>query len=1653
MHKTLIAILLVLLVGIAAATPDDYLLHQINSTNWYFETTQNDLAAGDYSYQAFANNISTEYRTFTYSLPDGLHQINATHWYFKITQTDLSYGNYSYQAFANNISSDYQVLEYASPTPDPTNLANTSGNFWVNHTWDAGTGNVTDSYNVSVNSVWHNTTTDTFYNDTYTAHAWQNVTVYAYNSSGTGTLSAGSISQDTQIPNNPVTITNTSDWSGDEGENVYVDYDATDVDSDAPTFSCNRTDLFTDFSTSTGQGNWTAIAGTYYVDFGVSDGYGSTSNYTMTIAAAGITITLHSISPTTIFTNYTGAVHASYIVKSSEPLNLSTLAFLYGINHTPTSDMHSYIAAPANSIAAEGLYRAPNRNSTPYLSWENNDNITGRNVWQWGGGDNDSWWITKTPINATHTWVNATGITEHIFVSSFYLKKKSMYTAPKTAFEVNSQQGLIIKMWDNEILRGRSLDYIANLYFDTSWESTVPTDPIEIWYCNSSFNISTDDPTGANCAKIVEWDGNRWINHSWVPSSNASYCDPLSFSASGHDVVPTEIAYIYLTSGTQSSKSYVLNATDYDPGQCNLTFAQTETMWTYSELAGESTAVAYTPSFFATFVRDNEEFLHHLYIANDDGEWAHSGINNITIGVARYPVAPAAFEYFNITCPTYGATYDYMMDATYDAENFFIGIDCPADPDGGVVTHNLTLHYANETFVAVINNTLSTTGDESIEVNFTATPYRSSTDAYTLKCVSTDDEGTVATKWLGSNFTLAEPGTQGYYVNDYLMFWGMNDIPTLHAVIADSALISYDAGSDSYTMHIPFFKSLCNDTFRFNETVHLESLNNEDVAYFRFAGDTRFDYATIRGWNTTSDTAAPITDAYRGYLIACCRTSGNITNSDLSYLGSDVYQQEGLNFISNDVDYLIFNTTLSHNSRGVIVEDCENFNISHCNIHDNAEVGIGIYYSDNTIIENTTIADSGYDPGIYLYESSDATIRYNTIRDCTDYGIRIRADSNNNTFTGNDVTGNGIYDYYFSSDAINNTIRDPESDTDKIRCTSTSEVTVENTDNIVFTEDSINITRAYPANFSMHVTGVSQTFNITQTGMSITPGSDSVDIWNFVWEKIVTLNASNVSGSPDVWFNATNPIWVSTNISIYRDAVIYANETTDASGYFDYNYTGGWSGHWFEFIPENIAPDKPTLVAPANGATGTSTNPTLRVTVTDSDGEPMSVTFYQQGGSQIGSTQTGIANGSTASVVWSGRSYSTAYYWYAVADDGNASTQSDTWHFTTQSSGGGGSSHTISITGCNDWDGNAGTQATIDFGYWNEDSDNPVFTTNATEGSLDSSTGIWTWATGAGDVGVYHWWFRVTNAYGNSDDCTVTVTVYTGDTPLNLGSTTGNFWVDHTWNAVAGASGYRVCVNGAWHNGTDTHYLNTLLAPHGWSNITLASYNSTTGVSSYISDDVQIPNNPITITNYSDQNVFVADVVYVDLDHADLDGDTPTFSCSRTDLFTDFDTATGTGNWTTTANGTFKIDFGVSDGWGSVSNCTVTVRVGERATLPTTIPISIWITVTVLLFAFVVYTLHVKGYVQKIFAGMISVIMAYIQSQQIVSGNVVQITTLMNSADVMVTEKVEVVIPELAYLLLFVAVIMSLVTSAFVMKYVQYLYQKANAIKSTEGEL
>jgi hypothetical protein len=97
--------------------------------------------------------------------------------------------------------------------------------------------------------------------------------------------------------------------------------------------------------------------------------------------------------------------------------------------------------------------------------------------------------------------------------------------------------------------------------------------------------------------------------------------------------------------------------------------------------------------------------------------------------------------------------------------------------------------------------------------------------------------------------------------------------------------------------------------------------------------------------------------------------------------------------------------------------------------------------------------------------------------------------------------------------------------------------------------------------------------------------------------------------------------------------------------------------------PPNRAPDAPANPVPLNGAAGIETSPTLSVYAYDPDGDTMTINFYSNG--ELIGTDTDVISGSTASIIWEDLIHETVYEWYAVAEDEEYLSQSETWHFTT----------------------------------------------------------------------------------------------------------------------------------------------------------------------------------------------------------------------------------------------------------------------------------------------------------------------------------------------------------------------------------------------------
>jgi len=265
-----------------------------NFTSWWNTTTSN------VTYRIVVN-VTTPANT-NYSV---LYRQNATGDYILLNSSQS--GNTTHAISTQYQNTDVRIVLYGNETatpeliavtyyaqapatympPTPISCSATQGNFWINTSCSAGTGNITDGMNKTNGTIWDNST-NFWMNNTLSPHAWDNISFYARNGSTVNTTPA---TLNTQISNNAPTLSNTTNQTVNEGDTVFIDIDGSDADSDTLVFSNNRIDLFTDFSSSTGKGNWTtnySSSGITYLDIGVTDGYGGQTNYTMQITVNDI---------------------------------------------------------------------------------------------------------------------------------------------------------------------------------------------------------------------------------------------------------------------------------------------------------------------------------------------------------------------------------------------------------------------------------------------------------------------------------------------------------------------------------------------------------------------------------------------------------------------------------------------------------------------------------------------------------------------------------------------------------------------------------------------------------------------------------------------------------------------------------------------------------------------------------------------------------------------------------------------------------------------------------------------------------------------------------------------------------------------------------------------------------------------------------------------------------------------------------------------------------------------------------------------------------------------------------------------------------------------------------------------------------------------
>ncbi|MDO8727708.1 MAG: LamG-like jellyroll fold domain-containing protein, partial [Candidatus Methanoperedens sp.] len=330
---------------------------------------------GGHSITFTVNATDADFDPITYSTDAAKGSLNSITGVYYWATSLLDVGTYIWSFRSSDtyggIDSDLVTLNVVGPTyipPTPSALTPHQNNFWVNYTWSAGSGpNITNSYNVSHNTGWSNNTIP-FRNNTVGPHGWSNISVYAYNNSGTGQLNLTPAIMNTQVANNVPVLGTIGPRTVTVGQLLTFTISATDADSDTLTNATNASKGT--FIPSTGVFTWTpgdSDVGTYLWSFNTSDLYGGVDSETISMTVNSAPAIIGYAPPSPVYDSQ-GAARV-FNVTVSQTVNVT-----WYINGTEVGFNGSVTSANyTNTSAAVGMWNvsavAVNDNGSAMQTW------------------------------------------------------------------------------------------------------------------------------------------------------------------------------------------------------------------------------------------------------------------------------------------------------------------------------------------------------------------------------------------------------------------------------------------------------------------------------------------------------------------------------------------------------------------------------------------------------------------------------------------------------------------------------------------------------------------------------------------------------------------------------------------------------------------------------------------------------------------------------------------------------------------------------------------------------------------------------------------------------------------------------------------------------------------------------------------------------------------------------------------------------------------------------------------------------------------------------------------------------------------------------------------------------------------------------------
>ena len=414
-------------------------------------------------------------------------------------------------------------------------------------------------------------------------------------------------------------------------------------------------------------------------------------------------------------------------------------------------------------------------------------------------------------------------------------------------------------------------------------------------------------------------------------------------------------------------------------------------------------------------------------------------------------------------------------------------------------------------------------------------------------------------------------------------------------------------------------------------------IDNTDIydnfANINVSNSTFLNFTTVNIYNATGSHGCEITNSgnITFYTVNIYNNSGaglvGINTTEFNATGMQIYYNEGNGIeTANTTLWLQESTVHTNNQSGVYMENMTYYPnyLNNLVIYNNTLYGLNFNNTPLTLVYNITSAH-GHVKDINLVSSWIGFYQENySYQNCFLYeGVW--------TAVGYDDTLANNVSIYINGGSSNESFNILPLKIIPLNITDAINLTVWSLDNVTNTI-KINMTLNQTTLFNM-------TANITGYQSNTYDWFDNISSVNFTFTNLTA----------------------DTNYTIKVDEVNQTVKQSNATGIIMWNYTGNWSEHQFELLAEgeleeNTCPTLTSLVYPSNQSTITSWNGTngtvhLKVILNDTEGDTITVYFYNQTGVTAEIDNVTVSSGAVAWVNWTNLANDSTYNWSISAVD------------------------------------------------------------------------------------------------------------------------------------------------------------------------------------------------------------------------------------------------------------------------------------------------------------------------------------------------------------------------------------------------------------------